>query len=71
MRSIALAVTLLAGCANPVSDPVCPPLYTYTPEQQTQAADELDRLGAGVVRDVMMPDYGRVRAAIRACEGVS
>lgn len=40
----------------------------YTPEVQIEAANELDALPDGsVIANVFMPDYGRMRAGVRAC----
>lgn len=42
------------------------PSYSYTREQQTQAAMELASLPAGAVLPVMVADYGDWRARRRA-----
>jgi hypothetical protein len=50
--------------------PVCPQIVEYGAADQARAADELQRLPAdGVVRARFMPDYGRMRAEVRACRG--
>jgi hypothetical protein len=50
--------------------PVCPQIVEYGAADQARAADELQRLPAsGVVRSRFMPDYGRMRAEVRACRG--
>lgn len=50
--------------------PVCPQIVEYSATDQARAADELQRLPAsGVVRARFMPDYGRMRAEVRACRG--
>lgn len=62
-----------AACAPGVSKtplPVCPQIVEYSATDQARAADELQRLPAdGVVRTRFMPDYGRMRAEVRACRG--
>jgi hypothetical protein len=46
----------------------CPSLPEYSPELQDQAADEVEKLPAGsVTAGVLLPDYGRMRAAVREC----
>lgn len=40
----------------------------YSPELQLEAANELDALPDGsVLANVFMPDYGQMRAGVRAC----
>lgn len=63
-----IGLALLSGCATAVSD-VCPTLYSYSPEMQGQAADELEALPAGSALAVMIGHYGVVRNEIRACRG--
>lgn len=69
----ALLMMLIAACATVVSKtplPVCPQIVEYSAADQAKAADELQRLPAGgVVRARFMPDYGRMRAEVRACRG--
>jgi hypothetical protein len=65
--ALALLTMSIAGCATAVSS-ACPREVEYTAEQQRQAADELSSLPReGMVRGVMMPDYGRLRDQSRAC----
>jgi hypothetical protein len=65
--ALALLTTSTAGCATAVSS-ACPREVEYSAEQQRQAADELSALPReGMVRGVMMPDYGRLRDQARAC----
>ena len=71
MRTL-LALTLLAmstsSCATANSEPVCPQIIEYSKAEQTRAADELLALPPdGIVRAKFMPDYGRMRAEVRAC----
>ena len=58
------------GNAERIPLPVCPQIVEYGAADQARAADELQRLPAdGVVRTRFMPDYGRMRAEVRACRG--
>ena len=67
--ALALLTTSTAGCATAVSN-ACPREVEYSADQQRQAADELSTLPRdGMVRGVMMPDYGRLRDQARACRG--
>lgn len=70
MRTL-LALVLLtmstAACGTATSS-ACPREVEYSAEQQRRAADELSTLPRdGMVRGVMMPDYGRLRDQARAC----
>jgi hypothetical protein len=72
-RTVGLGILLLlltscerAGSEGPIAVG-CPPLYPYTAEEQEKAAVELEAMEPGIVRDVLMPDYAKVRAAIRRC----
>jgi hypothetical protein len=59
-----------AGCETANSNGACPREVEYSAEQQRSAADELSVLPRdGIVRGVMMPDYGRLRDQTRACRG--
>jgi hypothetical protein len=61
----------IGGCATAVSS-ACPREVEYSAEQQRRAADELSTLPRdGMVRGMMMPDYGRLRDQARACRGES
>ena len=61
LLALALLTTSTAGCA-PASSSACPREVDYSAEQQLRAADELSVLPRdGMVRGVMMPDYGRLR----------
>ena len=61
----------LTGCATtepvPVLHNVCLPMVTYTPQQQAQAANELQKLGPKSELAQMIVDYGRLRAGNRKC----
>lgn len=72
MHAIVLAVSalLLAGCATtPSATPasVCPPVKTYTQTEQDALAAAVAALPAGNPLTGAMLDYGRLRAAARAC----
>ena len=67
LTALALLMTSIAGCATAVSN-ACPREVDYSASQQYQAAEELSALPRdGMVRGVMMPDYGRLRDQARAC----
>jgi hypothetical protein len=67
--ALALLTLSIAGCATAPSE-ACPREVEYSAEQQSRAADELSTLPRdGMVRGVMMPDYGRLRDQARACRG--
>lgn len=70
-----LAALVIASCAAPINVPVthfvCPKLVIYTAAQQAEAAKEMSILLKSDVNaelPKMMTDYGRERAAIRACQ---
>ena len=70
LTALALLTMSTAGCATAGSERACPREVEYSPAQQSQAADELQALPRdSVVRALMMPDYGRLRAQSRACRG--
>lgn len=62
-----LASFELAACQS--TGGACPPLVSYTPETQRQAAAELRRLPKDSPLAKLVVDYGKTRAAIRACRG--
>jgi hypothetical protein len=69
--ALALLTMSIAGCAT-ASSSACPREVEYSNEQQKQAAIELLTLPRdGMVRGMMMPDYGRLRDQVRACRGES
>lgn len=48
---------------------VCPSLPEYPTDIQARAADELDGLPDGtVLKNLFIPDYGRMRDGVRACQ---
>jgi hypothetical protein len=62
----------ISACATASSEPACPREVAYSADQQRRAAEELSTLPRdGMVRGVMMPDYGRLRDQARACRGMS
>lgn len=70
-----LAFLVVSSCATPVEVPithfVCPKLVIYTAAEQSQAATELETLLKANPKaevPVMMTNYTRLRAAIRACQ---
>ncbi len=70
--ALALATSLLSGCATVGSDRVaqgtCPPVVEYSREFQARAAEELALLPeASAVQD-MLTDYAVVRDQLRACK---
>lgn len=62
---------LLTGCGGGISNPACPPLVAYSPEEQARAADSLEALPPGAALRKMIDDYGTLRAMIRACIGAN
>lgn len=64
-----LSILLLTACTTaPVTiSTTCLPLAQYTPAFEAQAAAQLGTLPAGSPVAVMITDYGRLRAADRAC----
>jgi hypothetical protein len=47
----------------------CPVPVVYAAATMGRAADELEALPPGSTLGVMLADYGRLRAAARACAG--
>lgn len=66
-RMLVLAI-LLTGCGGEISNPACPPLVTYSAEEQARAADSLEALPPGAVLRRMFEDYGTMRHMVRACQ---
>ena len=65
---LAIAASLLAGCATERSDGApCPPVVAYSPEFLARAADELDVLPPGSAIEQMLADYQVMRDQARAC----
>ena len=67
---LALAVTAFAAACSvttPSAANLCPAPKTYTADEEARAARELLALREGSVLVEMIIDYGRERAALRAC----
>jgi len=73
ISGISLVLAALAACARPVPSPegraLCPEPRRYTAEEESRAAAELLRLPPDALIAVMIADYGRERAELRACRG--
>ena len=68
---LAIAASLLAGCAAARSDGApCPPVVAYSPEFLARAANELDVLPSGSATEQMLADYQVMRDQTRACRRV-
>ena len=66
---LAIAASLLAGCATARSDGApCPPVVAYSREFLARAAVELDSLPAGSAIEQILADYQVMRDQARACE---
>jgi len=63
LSSIVLLTIPLASCNQGVSSG-CPPLVSYPPAFQQQAARELPKAGQNV--QTLVTDYGKLRDACRA-----
>lgn len=68
---LAIATSLLSGCATDGSDAsgpgTCPTIVKYSRDFRTRAADELDLLPEGSAIAEMLADYSVVRDQVRAC----
>ncbi len=68
---LAIALSLLSGCATVGSEPViatvCPPVVEYPNEVQVRAAEELALLPETSAIVEMLADYGVIRDQARAC----
>ena len=73
LAALAIATSLLSGCATGGSDPriaaVCPPVAEYSRDFQARAADELHLLPEGSAIAEMMSDYAVMRNQARTCAG--
>ena len=65
---LVLAATSVSACGTaPSSLPACPHVREYDKAVLNDAADELDKMPDGsVLANIMMPDYGTLRAGARA-----
>ncbi|MBC7152746.1 MAG: hypothetical protein H5U22_25560 [Rhizobium sp.] len=70
---LAIATSLLGGCATVVSDGIgpraCPPVVEYSREFQAHAAEETRLLPAGSAILEMLSDYAVMREQARLCAG--
>lgn len=68
---LAIAMSLLSGCATVSSEPitatVCPPVVEYTREFQARATEELAMLPEGTAVTELLADYAVMRDQARAC----
>jgi uncharacterized protein YceK len=68
---LAIAMSLLSGCATGISErriaTGCPPVVEYSREFQSRAADELGVLPEGSVIGKMLGDYAIMRDQARMC----
>ena len=68
---LALATSLLGGCATGVSEPIvvaaCPPVVEYSREFQARAAEELALLPEGSMIVDMLSDCAVMREQARVC----
>ncbi len=71
LAALAIATSLLSGCATVGSDPrlmpVCPPVVEYSREVQARAAEELEVLPDGSAISEMLADYSTMRDQARSC----
>lgn len=66
LAALALAPSLLTGCATVASD-ACPPVRDYGPAFRAQALEELSLLPPNAAIEQMLADYAVMRAQSRAC----
>jgi hypothetical protein len=73
IATVLASVIILHGCATaqsataPAVTVSCPPTVDYTLPFEQQVAKELGQLPQNSAVGVMIADYGRERAALRAC----
>ena len=65
--AIVLTIWAIAGCST-VNPGPCPPLKTYTAEENARLADELDKLPPGAFTIDVIADYMVLRDQVRACQ---
>ncbi len=72
LAALAIAASLLSGCATGGSDGsapgTCPPVVEYSREFQARAAEELALLPEGSMVAEMLSDYAVMRDQARACD---
>ena len=75
LAALAIATSLLSGCATVRSDAAasraCPPVVEYSREFQARAAEELNSLPNGSAIAEMLSDYAVMREQARACGSLS
>jgi hypothetical protein len=65
---LAIAASLLAGCATERSDGApCPPVVAYDREFLARAADESGTLPSGLAIEQVLADYQMMRDQAQAC----
>jgi hypothetical protein len=64
---LAIAASLLAGCATEPEGSPCPPVVAYSREFLARAIDELDTLPVGSAVEEMLADYQVMRDQARVC----
>lgn len=64
---LGLMTLSVSGCETELSR-ACPQLVVYDQATLAQAEVERQQIPHGVIRDQMLPDYGRLRDQVRACE---
>lgn len=67
--ALAISLMLQGGCATAHSERICLNLRTYSREEQTRAADELDLLGSQSMTGKLMADYATLRDQAKALYG--
>jgi uncharacterized protein YceK len=71
LAALAIATSLLSGCAtvgsNEVGPATCTPVVEYDRERQARAAEELALLPHGWAIAEMLIDYAVMRDQARAC----
>ena len=70
-----IVLGLLAGCATgrsdlPANGCAALPLAAYAPAVEARVAGELGEAAPDAAWPGMVADYGRLRAAVRACQAV-
>jgi len=66
LAALALAPSLLSGCATSSSD-ACPPVRSYGPAFRAEAVAELALLPPDSAIEQMLADYAVMRMQSRAC----
>jgi len=73
LPALAVAISLLSGCATAPSEPVigaiCPPVVAYDAAFLARAAEEMACLPEGGAAEILLRDYATTRAQLRAGAG--